>query len=417
MLTARLGDTVPDSHKPLTPKEYGRFAEWLRSHSLTPERLLSGDLQSLLQEWADKKITVERIQTLLDRGTALALALEKWTRAGLWVMSRSDPDYPKKLKQRLGSESPAILFGCGNRKLLNSGGLAVVGSRNASKEDLVYAGKIGELTANAGFSIISGGARGIDEAAMLGALEVDGTAVGILANGLLQACASRKYRHALRENNLVLVSPFNPEAGFNVGNAMARNKYIYCLADAALVVHSGRKGGTWNGAQENLKKSWVPLWVKPTEDSEAGNQTLIDAGALAAPENLDNTTNIDAFFKTSHNLLQNLSSPQIAQRKPFEAGSHAEKETPEKIAEEKRTPNPNDYSQMTFYHFFLHKVSPLCTQPRTTEELVEELGLKKTQLNAWLKQAVKEGHLEKLNSRPDSYRIAPQKPIPFEKAG
>ncbi len=43
---------------------------------------------------------------------------------------------------------------------------------------------------------------------------------------------------------------------------MQRNKYIYSLADAAMVVHSGDSGGTWTGAKENLKKQWVPLWVK-----------------------------------------------------------------------------------------------------------------------------------------------------------
>ena len=37
------------------------------------------------------------------------------------------------------------------------------------------------------------------------------------------------------DNNLVLISPFYPDAGFNVGNAMQRNKYIYCLSDAAMV--------------------------------------------------------------------------------------------------------------------------------------------------------------------------------------
>jgi hypothetical protein len=92
---------------------------------------------------------------------------------------------------------------------------------------------------------VSGEARGIDETAMLSALEHQGTAIGVLADRLLRAATSAKYRKHLMVNNLVLVSPFNPEAGFNVGNAMARNRHIYCLADAAVVVSSTRdKGGT-----------------------------------------------------------------------------------------------------------------------------------------------------------------------------
>lgn len=90
---------------------------------------------------------------------------------------------------------------------------------------------------------------------------------------------SQKWRNGLLNNNLVLVSPFYLEAGFNIGNAMARNKYIYCLADTAVIVHSGKTGGTWSGAIENLKKAWVPVWVKPTDDTEAGNADIVKQGA------------------------------------------------------------------------------------------------------------------------------------------
>jgi predicted Rossmann fold nucleotide-binding protein DprA/Smf involved in DNA uptake len=195
-------------------------------------------------------------------------------------MTRSDPDYPARFKQRLRTDSPAVLFGCGNRALLNGGGLAVIGSRNATENDLAYSRDLGALAAGNGYSIVSGGARGVDKASMLGALEAEGTAIGVLADSLLRACSSAKYRPYLMANNLVLISSFYPEAGFNTGNAMQRNKYIYCLSDAALVVHSGMKGGTWNGATENLKRQWVPLWVKRTADNTAGNLALVKAGGV-----------------------------------------------------------------------------------------------------------------------------------------
>jgi len=82
------------------------------------------------------------------------------------------------LKKRLRRDSPAVLFGCGNKALLNGGGLAVIGSRNATKQDLAYSRGLGELAASNGYSIVSGGARGVDEASMLGALE------GVKAGGL-----------------------------------------------------------------------------------------------------------------------------------------------------------------------------------------------------------------------------------------
>jgi predicted Rossmann fold nucleotide-binding protein DprA/Smf involved in DNA uptake len=159
--------------------------------------------------------------------------------------------------------------------LLNGGGLAVIGSRNVNDEDLAYSRNLGALAAGEGYSIVSGGARGVDEASMLGALEAEGTVIGVLADSLLRACTSAKYRKYLLANNLVLISTFYPEAGFNAGNAMQRNKYIYCLSDAAIAVQSGTKGGTWSGAMENLKKQWVPLWVKRTADTLAGNSAIV----------------------------------------------------------------------------------------------------------------------------------------------
>ena len=118
LLTAHFSKLRDDAAKPLTAKEWGRFAAWLKGNALTPEQLMTDQLDNLLQGWSDKTVTKQRIETLMARGSALALAVEKWLRAGLWVMTRSDPEYPRRFKQRLGTDSPAVLFGCGNRKRL-----------------------------------------------------------------------------------------------------------------------------------------------------------------------------------------------------------------------------------------------------------------------------------------------------------
>ena len=282
--------------KPLTPGEWNKFSSWLHENKQKPEALMTGSLHDTLRGWADQKVTLDRISALLDRGSALALAMEKWLRAGLWVMTRSEADYPAYIKQKLGKNSPPVFFGCGNPRLLNKGGLAVVGSRKTSDADLNYSSQIGVLAAENGRSIISGGARGVDEAAMQAALSAEGNVVGVLDHGLLKATSNVKYREHLMTGNLVLVTPFHPEAGFHVGHAMQRNKYIYCLSDAALVVHSGIKGGTWSGAQENLKKQWVPLWVKETEDKTAGNKNIVASGGRWVTSGIDDL-DIASFFK------------------------------------------------------------------------------------------------------------------------
>ncbi len=221
-----------------------------------------------------------RLQALLNRGAALGFALEKWQRAGLWVLTRSDTAYPKLLKQRLGRTTPAVLFGCGNKDLLNGNGIAVVGSRHASDADIAFAEQVGQRAAARGQQIVSGGAAGVDRSVMLAALNAEGTALGVLADNLLRSATSATYRKHLMSGHLALISPFNPEARFLVGNAMARNKYIYCLSHNAIVISSTPdSGGTWSGAIENLKKGWVPLWVKPTDAPDSGNPKLVEQGA------------------------------------------------------------------------------------------------------------------------------------------
>lgn len=406
--------------KPLTPTEWGRFAEWLLAAGRSPRELLTGDPGALLATWDDRKVTAERVMALLDRGAAMALALEKWLRAGLWVLTRSDAEYPPRLKQRLHGQAPPVLFGCGNKALLSQGGLAVAGSRKVGNDDLGYCRVLGERAAAAGVSIVSGGARGVDETAMLAALQSEGTAVGVMADSLLRVCTSAKYRAYLAKNDLVLVSSFYPEAGFSPGNAMQRNKYIYCLADAGIAVHSGTSGGTWTGAQEVLKKGWVPLWVRPNDDPDAGNQALLASGARPAPPNARDI-DIAALCRpqTPERPHDETPSPAV---EPGQAAAITQSVTsgaPEASAtaqapEHDETPPPapgpaddavGDLADISFFQLFVAKAQPLCAaEPRTAEQLAEDLGLSKTQVNQWAKQAVAENKLRKL-SRPARYSM------------
>ncbi len=287
LLTSYFSKPAKGAAKPLTPTEWGTFAQWLHEQGYTPADLLGPERNEILQGWRHAKLPRERLEALLQRGSSMAFALEKWQRSGLWIITRSDPAYPRRLKKRLKHAAPPVLYGCGSAELLNAGGLAVVGSRKAGEEDLTYARILGAKASHTAVGIVSGGAKGIDEAAMQGAIQEGGPVIGILSEGLLKAATSSQWRQGLMSGGLVLVSPYYPEASFNTGNAMGRNKYIYCLADAALVVHSGSSGGTRAGAEENLKKGWVPLWVKPTQDKEAGNQSLVDAGGTWCEEKIE----------------------------------------------------------------------------------------------------------------------------------
>ncbi|WP_025769879.1 DNA-processing protein DprA [Thioalkalivibrio sp. HK1] len=428
LLTSHFSRADGGLAKPLTPGEWGRFAIWLKERSLTPEALLGDRPRDILEGWSDRRITLDRIEALLNRGAALAIAVERWLRAGLWVMTRSDGDYPIRLKRRLGADSPAVLYGCGDRTLLDRGGLAVVGSRKAGEDDLGYARRIGAAAARQGHGIVSGGAKGVDQASMHAALENEGTVVGVLSDGLLRASSASKYRVYLREKRLVLVSAVHPEAGFSAGNAMGRNKYIYCLGDAALVVRSGIEGGTWNGASENIEKRWVPLWIKPTNDSFAGNDALVKRGARWVCEDVDRLQvkdlwgDSEGFIAKKADLFSPMKpspeiqsspegergersaglevaseeseasslTPEVRASASVESGSESESMATHSGIERKALSMgrlPSDES-LAFYDLFLRMISRTCAESaKTPDEIAELLDVNKAQVNAWLRRA------------------------------
>lgn len=401
LLTSHFTKGTRGQAKPLGPSEWGRFAHWLRDRQLRPGTLLRDDVTSVLAGWTDAKIPAQRISALLDRGSALAVAVDKWLGAGLTIITRGDDAYPKRLKKRLGSNAPPLLFACGNLKLLNQCGVGVVGGRHAEDDALDYSRNLGAKVALSGHSVISGGAGGVDSAAMQGALDSEGTVVGVLFKDMLRTVSTAFHRKHLRAGNLVFICTTHPEAGFNSGNAMQRNKYIYCLSDATVVVQSGTSGGTWSGAKENLKHGWVPTWVRSSEERQSGNEQLIALGANRLPATLDGIK-IDGLWTKPLEPPTTSAAPEPEQ--PTAPAPPPKATLPPRVEEtppvESATP-----AQESFYEFFLRQMTVVARTPASKESLLEATGLCSTQLNTWLKRAIADKRMKKLN-RPVRYQWA-----------
>lgn len=273
------------SVKPLGAGEYRRLTRRLRELQRQPADLLAPGAREVVDE-CRTGLDLERLERLLGRGFLLSQAVEHWRTRAIWVRSRADADYPRRMKKRLGEDAPPVLYGCGDAAILNGGGLAVVGSRDVPNALVGYTENVGRLAAEAGRGLISGGARGVDQAGMRGALNAGGRVVGALADSLEKAAMLREHREALMDGRLALVSPYDPAARFQVGHVMQRNKLIYALSDAALVVNSDcGKGGTWAGATEQLDKlKFVPIYVRANGDVSQGLEELRARGARPWPD-------------------------------------------------------------------------------------------------------------------------------------
>lgn len=298
LLTSYFNSSEVKKYKPLTVNEYGYLACWLNQNSFTPTDLLNSthfekifDVWDLAESHTNAKavvgfsrlentianITYERVHELLNRGTSLSIALDKWQSAGIWIIDRQHPSYPLAIKKHLKHQSPALFFGVGNKELLSNSAIGFVGSRDCSNKDKeVTRNYVEEINKN-GYQVVSGAAKGIDTESMIASIQNGSASVGVVADNLFRASASSTWRSAFRSNKLVLISPFYPEAGFSGANAMTRNKFIYLLSSSTIVMCSGESGGTWEGAKENLKKGWVPLFVSAHEKTlQSGNRKLLD---------------------------------------------------------------------------------------------------------------------------------------------
>ena len=267
----------------LTAVEYAQMAAFLHKQQHQPSDLINGSRESLLGSLSHE-FAAERLERLLSRGFQLSQAVEHWANRSISVVGRADSAYPRRFKQRLKHAAPPLLYACGNLALLNAPALAVVGSRNTPEPQLQQAEAVGALAAAAGVVLASGAAKGVDETAMLGSLAAGGCAIGVVADSLEKVSARPIWRQALVEGRLLLLSSDTPSARFQVWRAMARNKLIYALADAALVVSSAKgEGGTWTGAMEQLQKlQFCPLHVLNDPRGGAGLAALAELTTRAA---------------------------------------------------------------------------------------------------------------------------------------
>jgi DNA processing protein len=381
----------------LKPGEYRKLARRLVELKAEPADLLGPGADQLLGD-CHRVVDRDRLQRLLARGFLLSQAVERWHARAIWVVSRADGAYPKRIKTRLREESPPIVYGVGDRKILDGGGLAVVGSRNVDDALIAYTQEIGRLAASSGQTVVSGGARGIDQAAMRGALEAGGRVAGVLADSLEKTAMQREHRNMLMDDRLVLISPYDPSSGFNVGHAMQRNKLIYALADAALVVSAERnKGGTWAGAIEQLEKFFfVPVFVRKAAGSSSGLDALAKKGALPWPEPAD-AAGLNAVLATPAPEQ----APLLAQSQLYFSSTQ---ERAGMVREAKPPASEPPSAADELFVTVRSVVLRLLRKPMGAADIARGLDVSGAQAQKWLDRLVEDGTLEK-SKRPVRYSV------------
>jgi DNA processing protein len=159
------------------------------------------------------------------------------------VITLADDTYPKALLHA--PDPPPLLYAKGRIELLNKPSFAIVGSRNATRQGIAQAEAFSRALSDAGFSIVSGLALGIDAAAHRGGLAGAASSIAVTGTGLdiVYPARNRDLAHELARNGCI-ISEFALGTPAIASNFPRRNRLIAGLGRGCLVVEAALLSGS-----------------------------------------------------------------------------------------------------------------------------------------------------------------------------
>ena len=277
-------------------------AEELRDHlalALVPglgPRLTAALLRHFGSAAAARRATAEQLRQVPHIGSKLArqlaaalqqveavvareeaLMAQHGVRAVIWT----EPEYPAPLLSI--SNPPPLLFLKGKWDRRDQRAVAVVGTRQATAAGRRWAEQLARGLALAGYTVVSGLARGIDGAAHQAALESGGRTIAVLAGGLgrIYPPEHEELAQRIASGPGCLISETPMQTPPQAGMFPARNRLISGLSLAVVLVEAGQRSGALITAEHALEQGREVFALPGNLDSEtsAGCLALLRQGA------------------------------------------------------------------------------------------------------------------------------------------
>nr|WP_154382903.1 DNA-processing protein DprA [Duganella guangzhouensis] len=219
-------------------------AHRLLDHFGTPARIFAASHAELLPLLTRPRQADALLAAPAPELTAQLDALQAWLQQqGHRLLFWGQPDYPEYLRNI--AAPPLLLYVKGRAELLPQRSVAVVGSRNASRQGVINAEQLAQALSEAGVTIVSGLALGIDAAAHTGGLNGPGSTIAVLGTGIDRIYPARNGALARRiAEEGCLVSEYLLGTSPSRDNFPRRNRIISGLARGVLVVEAAAQSGS-----------------------------------------------------------------------------------------------------------------------------------------------------------------------------
>lgn len=254
----------------------------LEAFNYNPREILAAKLTELRGIKGIGPSAAEKILALKNTDIAKG-EIESARKKGFTIITIMDKIYPDILRNI--HNPPIVLYIKGRLLPSDKNSIAIVGSRNASPYGLSTAQWLGEQLAEAGLTIVSGMARGIDSAAHSGALKADGgRTMAVLGSGIdvIYPPENKTLYKKIAENGAV-ISELPLGTPPNAWNFPARNRIISGLSMGTVVVEASQRSGSLITASVAIEQGRevfaVPGSIK-SSTSKGTNQLIKDGAKL-----------------------------------------------------------------------------------------------------------------------------------------
>ncbi len=202
-------------------------------------------------------------------------------KAGIGWLTIFDENYPRLLKEIY--DPPVVLYVRGQTLPEDEKAVAVVGTRKITGYGQLVTEKLTRGLSEAGVTVVSGLARGVDSEAHRVALEAGGRTLAVLGGGLKKIFPPENLAlaHRIADGGGALISEFAPDEPSLPGNFPARNRIISGLSQAVLVTEAAEDSGSLITAKDALEQGREVFAVPGPITSEVsfGPSMLIKQGA------------------------------------------------------------------------------------------------------------------------------------------